>query len=153
MEKIHKDEFKLIGLGLIGKTTNQNGQSGIDCGNLWEKFEKEHFAERIPDKVCNNIYAVYFNYDGDHTQPFSYFIGCKVKSDALIPKDMTQLMIPAGSFTKVVAKGKMPDCVANSWNNIWDSGIERIFKYDYEVYDERSKDWNHAEVDIFLSVR
>lgn len=153
MEKIQNEEFKLIGLALAGKTTNQNGQSGIDCGNLWEKFEKEHFAERIPGKLSNDIYAVYYNYDGDHTQPFSYFIGCKVNSEAINPKGMTQLLIPAGNLKKIVAKGKMPDCVANSWYDIWDSEIERIYAYDYEVYDGRSKDWNNAEVDIFLSVK
>jgi predicted transcriptional regulator YdeE len=147
------EEFKLIGLALAGKTTNQNDQSGIDCGNLWEKFEKEHFADRIPGKLSNNIYAVYYNYDGDHTRPFSYFIGCRIKDDVPIPPEMTQLVIPAGNFIKVVAKGKMPDCVANSWKDIWNSETDRIFDYDYEVYDERSMDWNNAEVDIFLSVK
>lgn len=43
MEKIEKTKFKLIGLKLDHKTTNEGGQSGIDCGNLWQKFEKENF--------------------------------------------------------------------------------------------------------------
>jgi hypothetical protein len=34
MEKIKNDAFKLIELSLDGKMTNQNGQSGIDCGNI-----------------------------------------------------------------------------------------------------------------------
>lgn len=151
MEKIKKIEFKLIGLRLSDKTTNNNGQSSIDCGNLWQKFEKENFAERIPDKLSDEIYAVYFDYEGDYTKPFSYFIGCKVKNDTHTPHDMTNLTIPAGSFTKVIAKGKMPDCVANSWKDIWNSKIERAYKYDFEIYDKRSKDWSNAEVDIFVS--
>ena len=151
MEKIKKTEFKLIGLKLGGKTTNDNGQSGIDCGNLWQKFERENFAERIPGKLSDEIYAVYFDYEGDYTKPFSYFIGCKVKNDTQTPQGMTNLIIPAGSFTKVIAKGKMPDCVANSWKDIWNSEIERTYKYDFEIYDERSKDWSNAEVEIFVS--
>src|SRR5690349_14738453 len=39
MNKTEKDEFLLMGLKLNNKTTNENGQSGIDCGNLWQKFE------------------------------------------------------------------------------------------------------------------
>ena len=65
---------------------------------------------------------------------------------------MTHLLIPSGSFTKVVAKGKLPDCVANSWNDIWNSNTARSYNSDYEVYDERSMDRNDAEVDVFVSV-
>ena len=60
-------------------------------------------------------------------------------------------MIPAQSYTKFIAQGKMPDCIANSWKDIWDSKIERAYQFDFEIYDERSKDWNNAIVDIFVS--
>ena len=36
-----KEDFKLVGLRLKGKTTNQNNQSSKDCGDLWQKFEKD----------------------------------------------------------------------------------------------------------------
>ncbi len=151
MDKTKKSEFKLIGLKLDNKTTNEGGKSSVDCGNLWQKFETENFAERIPYKLSDEIYAVYFDYEGDNTKPFSYFIGCKVKMDSDVPKGMDQLTVPAGNFTKVVAKGKMPDCVANSWKEIWSSITNRAYKYDFEIYDERSKDWSNAEVEIFVS--
>ena len=151
MSNIKKSGFKLIGLKLNNKTTNEGGQSNVDCGGLWQKFEKENFAKRIPNKVGDEIYAVYFDYEGDYTKPFSYFIGCKVEIDTPVPQGMVNLIIPGGSFIKVIAKGKMPDCVANSWKDIWNSKIERAYKYDFEIYDERSKDWNNAEVEIFVS--
>ena len=151
MEKIEKTEFKLIGLKLDHKTSNEGGQSSIDCGNLWQKFEQENFAENIPDKLSEEIYAVYYDYEGDYTKPFSYFIGCKVKIDDGVPQGMDNLVIPAGSFTKVLSKGKLPDCVANSWKAIWSSDMDRAYKYDFEIYTERSKDWSDAEVEIFVS--
>lgn len=151
MDKTKKSEFKLIGLKLDHKTTNEGGQSSVDCGKLWKKFETENFAERIPDKLSTEIYAVYFDYEGDYTKPFSYFIGCKVKMDTDAPQGMDNLIIPTGSFTKVIAKGKMPDCVANSWKDIWSSKTDRAYKYDFEIYDERSRDWSNAEVEIFVS--
>ena len=152
MNGTKKSEFKLIGLKLDHKTTNEGGQSSVDCGNLWQKFETENFVERIPDKLSPEIYAVYFGYEGDYIKPFSYFIGCKVKIDTDAPQGMDNLIIPAGSFTKAIAKGKMPDCVANSWKDIWSSKTDRAYKYDFEIYDERSKDWSNAEVEIFVSI-
>ena len=151
MENTSKTGFKLIGLKLDHKTTNAGGQSGIDCGNMWQKFEKENYESRIPNKLSDEIYAVYYEYEGDHTQPYSYFIGCKVNMETDTPQGMESLVIPSGSFTKINAKGKMPDCVANAWINIWNSKMERAYKYDFEIYDERSKDWSDVEVEIFIS--
>ncbi len=151
MNKTKKSEFKLIGLKLHNKTTNEGGQSSIDRGSLWQKFEKENFTKRIPDKLSEEIYAVYFYYEGDHTKPFSYFIGCPVKMDTPVPQGMESLLIPTKNYSKVIAKGKMPDCVANSWKDIWSWNIDRAYNFDFEKYDERSKDWSNAEVEIFVS--
>lgn len=153
MEKTKLSTFKLIGIKLDKKTTNRGGQSNNDCGNLWQKFEKENFAERISNKISDEIYAVYFDYDGDYTKPFSYFIGCKVKKNTDVPPGMDTLIIPEQSYTTEIAKGKMPDCISNAWKNIWNSKIERVYTYDFEVYDERSKDWSNATVDIFISTK
>ena len=152
MNKIELEEFQLIGLALPGKTTNENGQSGIDCGSLWQKFENGNYAEKIPGKSGDEIYAVYHEYEGDHTRPFSYFIGCKVGAGMQTPEGMDSLTIPSGRYQKIVSSGQMPDCLVNSWKGIWSSGIRRAYQADFEVYDERSRDWNNAEVDIFISI-
>jgi predicted transcriptional regulator YdeE len=147
------NEFKLTGLTLKTKTTNENGQSSIDCGNLWQKFTEGKYADIIPDKLGNDIFAVYYNYDGDYTKPFSYFIGCQVKKFETIPDAMENLIIPEGKYHVITAIGKIPDCIASAWSDIWKSAIERAYKFDFEVYSEKSRDWNNAEVEIFLSVK
>ena len=153
MNKEKKNEHKLIGLKLDKKTTNEGGQSSIDCGSLWQKFETGNFIEIISGKLGDEIYAVYFDYEGDDTKPFSYFIGCKVEIDAETPHGMDSLVIPAGNYSKVIAAGKMPDCINNSWKEIWSSDIARTYQFDFEIYDERSKDWDNAEVDVYISVK
>jgi len=153
MHKIELEEIKLIGLSLRTKTTNEMGKSSIDCGNLWQKFERENYADKIPNKLSDEIIAVYHQYDGDHTQPFSYFIGCKVEPDTTIPEGLESLIISKGLYQKIVAAGKMPDCVANTWKEMWNSSIPRAYQTDFEVYDEKSKDWNKAEVDVFVSIQ
>lgn len=153
MNNVVIEEFQLIGIALKTKTTNENGQSGIDCGRLWQKFETENYIKRIPGKLSNEIFAVYHNYEGDYTKPFSYFIGCKVKKDTSVPEGFDSLRIADGTYEKILAKGTMPNCVADSWKNIWNSGLERAYNTDFEVYDEKSKDWNDAEVNIFIGIK
>ena len=152
MSAIQMDEFKLIGLALPEKTTNEGGQSSIDCGNLWQKFEQEKYFEKIPGKLDDDVIAVYHEYEGDHTKPFSYFIGCKVSDDTNVPNKMESIIVPKGVYKKIIAIGKMPDCIINVWKDIWDSDIHRAFHTDFEVYGKESKDWNNARVEIFISI-
>ncbi len=152
MKTIELEEAKLVGLALKGKTTNINEQSNIDCGNLWQEFEKGNYAEIIPNKLTDEILAVYHQYEGDHTKPFSYFIGCKVKAGTEAPPGLETLTIAKGTYQKIDAKGKMPDCVINAWKEVWASNIPRSYKMDFEVYDDRSKDWINAEVEVYLSI-
>lgn len=151
MKKVKIKEFKLIGIKLNKKTTNANGQSGIDCGNMWQKFSTESIVEKIPGKLSNEIYAVYYEYEGDHTQPYSYFIGCKVASSTIPPVGLDSITIGTEEYTQLIAKGKMPDCIAHIWQQIWASDMKRKYSYDFEIYGERSQDWDNAEVEVFLS--
>jgi predicted transcriptional regulator YdeE len=146
------ENFKLTGLKLDKKTSNANGQAAIDCGGLWQEFISEGITSKITDKLSPDIYAVYFDYDGDHTQPYSFFIGCKVSTDAVTPEGLQSIEIPNQNCNIVTAKGKMPDCVANAWQEIWKSNIERAYGFDFEVYNELSADCEDAVVAIYLSV-
>ena len=152
MGKIRKQNFKLIGLKLENKTTNENGQAGIDCGNLWQRFETKRISELIPNKLNRAVYAVYYGYEKDETKPYSYFIGCMVDETAEVPESLSELLIPSQDYIKITAKGVMTGCISDAWKKIWTSKIDRKFGFDFEVYDERSHDWTNAELDIFISV-
>lgn len=147
-----RSDFKLVGLKLKGKTTNEDNQSSKDCGELWQKFESEKIFDQIPEKLSNEIYAVYYDYEKDETTPFSYFIGCKVNKNTKTPEEQDVLFIPAQQYRKFTAKGVMIECITDTWKEIWKSEIHRKFGYDFEIYDERSQDWSNAEVDLFISI-
>src|SRR5690606_25481846 len=151
MENITKNNFRLIGLKLDQKTTNENGQASIDCGNLWQQFEKEQVFGSIPDKLNNRIYADYYDYEKDETKHYAYFIGCETHGLAMVPEGLNELLIPAQNYVKIPVAGIMTDCVADAWRHIWKSKMNRKFGFDFEIYDERSQDWNKAELDIFIS--
>ncbi|KIO78481.1 transcriptional regulator [Pedobacter lusitanus] len=144
---------QLIGISTKEKTTNENDQASIDCGNLWQEFMSNGIAARIPGKLSDEILAAYHSYDGDYTNPYAFFIGCKVSQGTVVPEGLDSLVIPSGNYLKITAKGKFPECIANTWREIWRTDYPRAYTVDFEVYDERSADWNNSEVDIFLSVK
>lgn len=152
MEQTQRTHFKLAGLQLKGKTTHTNNQSSIECGNVWQRFEKEHVFDLILHKKSNDIYAVYYGYDKDSLGSFSYFIGCMVDENAAVPDTLSILEVPTQTYAKVTAKGEMTGCITDAWKKIETSRIQRKFGFDFEVYDERSHDWKDAEVDIYISV-
>jgi predicted transcriptional regulator YdeE len=146
-------EFKLIGLALKSRTTNKNAQSSIDCGNLWQTFHTGGYAQKIPDKKSDEIYAVYYNYEGDYTRPFSFFIGCKVEADTEVPDGMDSLIIPNGNYQLFKTSGEIPGCISKAWGVIWCTNFPRKYHVDFEVYGEKSLDRNKAEVNIYVSVK
>jgi predicted transcriptional regulator YdeE len=153
MMKVNLESIRLVGLRLGKYTTNVAGESSRDCGMLWQKFEQEGILQRIVGKVSNNIYAVYYGYTGREADTqFEYFIGCHVHDKEPVPDGLEVLLIPKQSYKIITAQGKMPQCIADAWNQIWEQSYNRAFGYDFEVYGERSQNWEDAVVEIFLSV-
>ena len=145
-------KFRLIGLALDRKTSNENGKSAIDCGNLWQRFITEGFPDRIPGKQSDEVYAVYYQYEGDYTKPFSFFLGCKVNDSTEVPDGLDSLIIPDAKYQIFNSRGVIPECITDTWKEVWNSDILRTYKADFEVYGEKSKAWNDAEVEIYISI-
>ncbi|RZJ65738.1 MAG: AraC family transcriptional regulator [Flavobacterium sp.] len=59
------------------------------------------------------------------------------------------------NFRKFVAKGKLPDAVAKTWSDIWQTDKELNRKYicDYEVYGDTTQNGEDSEVEIFIAVK
>jgi predicted transcriptional regulator YdeE len=144
--------FKLMGLRLDGTTRNAEGRSTHDCGALWQRFHGQKIIDRIPGRLSDAVYAVYFDYEGSEDSPFSYFIGCKTEREAIAPEGLHELVIPDQTYLHFVARGEIPASITAVWQEIWGSGFKRNFGYDFEVYDDRSLDGSDAIVDIFVSV-
>jgi predicted transcriptional regulator YdeE len=151
MNTLTISKFYVIGLSI--RTTNENQQSAKDIPALWSRFMSEGIASRIPNKLDNTIYSVYLDYEKDHTKPYTTLLGCKVKSLDDIPEGFTGKEIGGGNYMKRAVKGNiLKGVVFEEWLKIWKSNIPRVFASDYEVYGEKAKDPENAEIDIYLSV-
>ena len=152
MQTITIDAFQLIGIGV--RTSNQNQQAATDIPALWSRFMTEGIQEKIPHKISPEIYAIYTNYEGNHTQPYDAVIGCKVSSLEQVPKGMQAFQFDGGKHKKIVAKGDLTKgAVINAWLKIWESDIDREYVADFEIYGEKAMNPEDAEVDILVRVK
>lgn len=152
MQKQTIEPFKVIGIKV--RTTNENGQSAKDIGELWSKFLSENIAEKIPNKIDNSVLSIYANYQGDHTKPYDTVLGCKVNELNEIPNGMVGQEFQGGEYVKFVSKGSLnKGVVYETWTEIWNSNLERIYTADFEIYGEKAQNPEDAEVEIFVAIK
>ncbi len=141
---VSKGDFKVI--GITKKISNDNAQQEIP--GMWKDFILNNLLDKIPNKKNSNIMALYTDYEGDHTKPFHYTIGCEVSTLDEVPKEMSGIKIPGNKYALFSVKGGLPDALIETWKHIWTNDeIERKFEADFEVV--RGKD----EVEIFISLK
>ncbi|BDD09361.1 AraC family transcriptional regulator [Fulvitalea axinellae] len=144
--------FHVVGISV--RTINENGQAMKDIEALWGRFWGEGIEKQIPNKVNDDIYAVYTDYVTDHTGPYTTIIGVLVNSLADIPDGFVGVTIEADHYKKYVSKGKMPEAVVHTWMEIWeDEKLDRSYKADFTVHGEKYHNGNEAEVETFISVQ
>jgi len=80
------DSFKIIGISV--ETTNENGKSADDLGQLWKRFYSENIPSLIPNKESDEIYSIYTDYKSDYKGKYTSIIGLKVNSLDQIPNGL-----------------------------------------------------------------
>lgn len=145
--------FKIIGIAT--RTTNQGGQSLQDLGKLWAQFYTDDIFGKIPNKISNEIYAIYTDYQSDFTEAYTAIIGVPVSTLDETPESLLGREFMAEHFKKFTAKGEMPNANMNTWADIWqrEEELNRKYNYDFEVYGDKSQNGADSEVEIFLSVK
>jgi predicted transcriptional regulator YdeE len=141
-------EFKVIGIAArTGNDTTQN-----DIPKLWQKFYSENIADKIPNKISDEVISLYTDYESDYTKPYTILLGCKVKDFGSIPKGMVSKIIPGSKYEVFTAKGEMPHKIIETWQKIWNSKIDRTYTGDFEVYTNKYNS-SKPEADIYIAVK
>ena len=151
MSHIIIEPFTVVGISV--RTTNQNGQAAQDIEALFNRFMGENLAARIPHKTKEAIYSVYTDYAGDHTQPYTVLLGCRVSNASPVPDGMIAKQFSGGTYQPFVAKGDLSQGVVyQTWTKIWNSDLDRAYTADFEVYGEKARNPEDAEVDIYIAL-
>ena len=145
-------KFNVIGISI--RTTNEDGQSGKDIPALWNKFITEEIQDKIPNKVSEDIFCIYTDYEKDHTKPYTTILGCKVESLDNIPENMVGKTIESADYEELIAKGNLSEgIVYNKWLEIWNLDLNRSFTADFEVYGSKTQNPENVEVDIYIALQ
>lgn len=151
MQNVQIEPFHIIGIAV--RTTNENNQAAEEIAALWGRFLNDNILEVIPNKVNNHVYSMYTDYEGDHTQPYTAILGCRVKNLDDIPEGMTGKSVSGGKYVKISAQGDLTEgLIVNEWTKIWNMGLNRAFTADYEFFDEGEKNPTDAKVDFLVAV-
>lgn len=152
MQNVEIEPFKLIGISV--RTTNENNQAAKDIADLWQKFLGEDLQNRIPNKTDKSIYSLYTDYEGDHTQPYTAILGCRVDHLDDIPEGMIGQSFSGGKYVRLSAKGDLTKgLIVDQWSKIWDMDLDRSYTADFEVFGEKAQNPTDAEIDFYIAVK
>lgn len=146
------DTFHIMGISV--RTSNENGQAATDIPALWDRFFKEAIPSKIQNRLSEEIYCLYTDYEKDHTKPYTTVLGYKVKDLDTVPEGLTGATVPGKTFEVFTATGKLTEgIVFNEWMQIWNTGLNRTYSGDFEVYGQPSQNPEQAEVDIYIALQ
>lgn len=143
----------MIVIGIECRTSNAPERGPHDIPKHWGKFYSDDIISRIPNKASNEVVALYCDYEGDYTQPYSLVIGCPVNSLDAVPEGMAAKIIPSGSYAVFNAVGEYPQSLIDTWGNIWRTDLERTYTGDYELYGEKFISGSPKEVEVYIAVQ
>ncbi len=151
MTKVIIAPFQIIGISV--RTTNENEQAAKDIPKLWEQFVENDILSKIPNKVSNDIFSIYTNYESDHTKAYDTILGCRVTTLETVPDGLVSQSFNGGTYAKFTAKGDLTKgIIYNTWVDIWNTPLNRLYTADFEIYEAKAKNPKTAEVDIFVAI-
>ncbi len=147
-----RDEFAMIGISV--RTSNRDNQAGKDISALFQRFFAEGIMEKIPGRLSDDIINLYYDYAGDHTDPYTVLVGCRVSSLDDLPAGLTGHKVAGGSFAVYTPKGDMPDIIINTWQEVWQTEeYQRSYQGDYDIYGPKAMDPDMPEVEICVGIK
>lgn len=124
--------FNVVGVSVV--TSNETAAEDINA--LWERLFRDSIGQKVQQKSGDVIYAVYSNYEGDHTKPFRVTLGYRTETDS-VPDGLHRIQVAEQEYAVLSASGKQPQAIIETWRAVWASDLNRSFKTDFEIYGPR----------------
>jgi len=150
--------FTVVGITARTRNAKEMTADGV-IGKLWARFMQEGISGKIPNKVDSSIVAVYTDYASDKNGEYTYLLGCRVTSATGLAAGLEAKKIPGGRFAVFTTeKGPGPKVVPETWMHINSlpksaPGGDRVYAADFEIYDERAKDPQNLQADVYVGIR
>ncbi|MDG1913403.1 MAG: effector binding domain-containing protein [Crocinitomix sp.] len=83
METKKLDKIRIAGIAVKTINAPQKAEQAIPA--LWRRFMAENPGNQLATKLSEDIYCVYCEYEGDHTEPYTCLIGYAVPTESPLP--------------------------------------------------------------------
>lgn len=143
------DAFDVVGLSAVIKDRDAGAEQ---INTLWEKFFSKSIGQDVPNRMDEVIYAVYSDYEGDHTKPYRLTIGYKVEGSLTYKSHLHHVRVQEADYALMGAAGEQPKALIETWTAVWQSDLERRFETDFEVYGQRFFEAGVHEVLVAIGV-
>lgn len=146
--------FYVVGISSI---ISGNDTASEEINALWQSFFEAQIAHKLPARKDDVMYAVYSDYEGDHTKPYRLTIGYRMSDDYSHVRDVVgalyALQIKGGDYAMMGASGEQPKALIETWQAVWQSDLNRSFETDFEVYGPRFFEEGVHEVLVAIGVK
>lgn len=146
---IEKQKKKFF-IGLELRTNNEECSLAMPAHK--EKFFRENTLAKIPNKINGNILALYTDYEGDYTKPYSWILGCEVSSLDEIPAGLVGKVIPESKYALFTTQGEFPQGLIAAWQAVWKSNLHRSYTTDFELYHSNFDPQKNPEVKVYIAI-
>ena len=155
---VQKSAFTVVGIAVRTDNAKEMSGNGV-IAKHWGRLFQEGIIDKIQNKADRNIVAVYTDYASNHDGEYTFLLGSRVTSDANVPTGMVSRTIPGGKFAVFTTdQGPADRVIPAAWMKINSLpktavGADRLYRADYEIYDERAKDPQNMQADIYVGIR
>lgn len=146
LEKQKKKFF----IGLELRTNNEECSSAMPTHK--EKFFNDNIPGKIPNRINNDILALYTDYEGDYTKPYSWILGCEVSGLDEIPTGLVGKVIPESKYAVFTTQGEFPQGLIAAWQAVWASNLFRSYTSDFELYRSDFHPQENPEVNVYIAI-
>lgn len=133
-----------IVVGYTGRTSNTSAEMQSIIGGLWQKLYAPECTDAISNRVNEYAIGLYSDYEGEE---YDVTAGFEVSEMPVEDNGFSVKVIPAGKYAKFSIHGDMVSAVANAWEEIWQTPLDRTFTGDFEEYTSMT------DIDIYIAVQ
>lgn len=120
---------------VVGVSTEVSNDRDDLLENAWDLFFKSEVLDYLDGKnLSADIISVYYNYQGDHTKPYSLLIGYEVDESFETPMGVEDVIINL-NHEQHRLEGEDTEAVIEKWQEIWDDNSrERAYIADFDRF-------------------
>lgn len=145
-EIVEAEGFKFVGSKL---RVLRDREVGL-VQNHWQNFFFNMVEQKVRNKENNDFIGLYSNYEKDLEYDLS--LGFKVSSFDDNFDCFEKIEVPKQRYAVFKVRGQLPNVLVESWNKIRELGLNRTFKYDFEVFGEKGKNLMDSEFEIYVGI-